>query len=64
MAMTEKPRPEPSPEVKAIIAEFVEVQKAKYGPDWKEKLSASMAAKSSPFIEGLLAAHRKATKAS
>ncbi|UGY23752.1 hypothetical protein HU675_0038365 [Bradyrhizobium septentrionale] len=57
--MSDRPRPEPSPEVKAIIAEFVAIQKAKYGPDWKKKLSAEMAAKSAPFIDALLAAHRK-----
>ncbi|UGY15147.1 hypothetical protein HAP48_0042585 [Bradyrhizobium septentrionale] len=57
--MSEAPRPEPSDEVKAILREFVAIQKAKYGPDWKKKLSAEMAAKSRPFIDALLAAHRK-----
>lgn len=45
-----KDAPMPSPEVKAIIKKFVEIQKEKYGDDWKEKLSAEMAASTTPFL--------------
>ena len=51
-----KPRSEPSPEVKATIRSFVDIQRAKYGDDWKEKLSAEMAAKTAPQITALLKA--------
>ncbi|MGF7008105.1 hypothetical protein [Aminobacter sp. BE322] len=53
---------EPSPEVKAILAEFVKKQRAKYGPDWKEKLAAEMAEKAAPVVTALLALRDRAKK--
>lgn len=49
---------EPSPEVKEMIRRFVQVQRLKYGPDWKKVLSAEMAAKATPFVNALLAFRR------
>lgn len=46
----------PSPEVRAILKEFCNIQRAKYGPDWKAILAAEMAAKSRPVLERLLTA--------
>lgn len=54
--------PEPSPEVKAMIRSFVSIQREKYGEDWKEKLSAEMAAKATPFVEALLSLRKDAPK--
>lgn len=34
---------QPSPEVKAIVKEWVDMQQDKYGPDWKEILADEMA---------------------
>jgi hypothetical protein len=51
--------PEPSPEVKAIIREFCDIQRAKYGPDWKKILAKEMAEKSKPFLEALLKLQKK-----
>lgn len=48
--MSEKP----SAEVKAILKEFCELQRAKYGPDWKKILAAEMALKSAPVLRRLL----------
>jgi hypothetical protein len=45
---------ESSPEVKAIIKEFCEFQRVKYGPDWKRILAEEMAAKTAPVISALL----------
>ena len=36
-------KPTPSPEVKALLREFCEIQRAKYGENWKEILSKEMA---------------------
>jgi hypothetical protein len=55
---------DPSPEVKAMIGQFVRVQREKYGDDWKEKLSAEMAQQTAPFIERLLDLRDAAVKAS
>ncbi|WP_287122108.1 hypothetical protein [Mesorhizobium sp.] len=41
---------EPSPEVKAILRSYVEVQREKYGENWKEIKAAEMAAKTAPVI--------------
>jgi hypothetical protein len=54
--------PEPSPEVKAILKEFCDIQRAKYGPDWKKNLAAEMAAKSAPFLEELLKLRKKSVE--
>lgn len=45
---------EPSPEVKAILKEFCNMQRAKYGPDWKKILAAEMTEKTMPVILALL----------
>ena len=45
---------EPSPEVKAVLKEFCEVQRAKYGPDWKKILAAEMTKASMPYINAIL----------
>jgi len=44
----------PSPELKALIKEFCQIQREKYGPDWKAILAKEMADKSAPVVEGLL----------
>lgn len=54
--------PEPSPEVKAMIRNFVAIQREKYGDDWKAKLSAKMAAETAPLIEGLLSLRKDTPK--
>lgn len=43
-----------SPEVKQMISKFVQIQRLKYGPDWKNILAAEMAAKTAPVVEKLL----------
>lgn len=45
---------EASPEVKAIIKEWCEMQRVKYGPDWKRILATEMAEKSAPVLSALL----------
>lgn len=50
---------EPSPELKALTRKFVEIQRAKHGPDWKEKLSAEMAAITAPVFTALQNMMRK-----
>ena len=52
----------PSPEVKAVFKTFVDIQREKYGPDWKEKLSKEMAAQSVKTLGPLLVAWQKAQK--
>jgi hypothetical protein len=52
-------RPPPSPEVKAAIKKFVDLQREKYGPDWKKILAAEMAAKTAPVLEALLKLGKK-----
>lgn len=47
-------KPEPSPEVRAVISEFCKVQRAKYGPDWKKILAREMADASRPYVEAIL----------
>lgn len=49
-----KPVIEPSPELKALIRKFVELQRVKHGPDWKNKLSAEMAAITAPVFTALM----------
>lgn len=49
---------EPSPEVKEMISKFVQVQRLKYGPGWKEILAAEMAAKATPVVNAILALRR------
>lgn len=49
----------PSPEVRAVIGEFVRVQEAKYGRDWKKILAKEMADQSRPFLEALLKQQKK-----
>jgi hypothetical protein len=56
------PKIEPSPEVKAMIREWVRLNEAKYGPDWKKKLAEEMTAKSMPAINALLALQKAAKK--
>lgn len=51
--MAEK-RAEPSEEVKAVIREFVRVQRERYGENWKDVLAAEMAAKTAPVVDMLL----------
>lgn len=52
----------PSPEVKVIISDFVRIQREKYGDDWKEKLSAEVAAGAAPFVNALLSLRKDAPK--
>lgn len=50
---------EPSPEVRAVLRKFCEVNEAKFGPDWKAKLAAQMAERSAPVVQGLIDALRR-----
>lgn len=52
-------RKEPSPEVRAIIKKFVEVNREKYGPDWKKIVSKQMADASRPYVEAILKMGKK-----
>lgn len=45
--------PAPSPEVRAILKRFCDLQRAKYGPEWKRLLAAEMAEKTTPILLGL-----------
>ncbi len=56
--MTE--RAVPSPEVKAMIRNFCQIQHEKYGPDWKQILAKEMAEKATPVLEKLLALQKTA----
>lgn len=42
-----------SPEVKAIMKNWVNFQKRKYGKDWKKKLAKEMTKQATPMIEFL-----------
>jgi hypothetical protein len=50
-------RPDPSPEVKAILRAWCEQQRVKYGPDWKEKLAAEMAPPAAKLYKALSDVH-------
>ena len=52
--MIKTDRPNLSPEAKAMIGKFVRIQEEKYGPDWKNKLAAEMAAKTAPVLEAFI----------
>lgn len=41
-----------------VFARFVEVQKAKYGDDWKDQLSAEMAERMEPVMKAFLPAKK------
>lgn len=56
------PRPEPSPEVKKILGEFVRVNREKYGPNWKAILAKEMEEKSAPFLQALLGSRTQKSK--
>lgn len=56
--MIKTDRPNLSPEAKAYIAEFVRIQREKYGEDWKKILAAEMAAKTAPVMEAFLKLQR------
>ena len=43
-------RPVPSPEVKALISQWVKMQRAKYGPNWKEIVAKEMVEKTAPML--------------
>ena len=45
---------EPSPEVKAILKTWCDMQRDKYGPDWKKILAAEMAKASMPYVNAIL----------
>ena len=46
--------PDPSPEVKAILREFVRVKKEKYGDDWKKIVAGELADQTTPVLRALL----------
>jgi hypothetical protein len=48
--------PPPSPEVKAILKEWCDMQREKYGPDWKNILAKEMSERTGPVIDALLQA--------
>ncbi len=52
-------KPEPSPEVRAMMQEFVRINKEKYGPDWKNILAKQMAEKAVPVLSKLLELQKK-----
>ena len=44
----------PSPEVKALIKEWCDLERAKYGPDWKKIVAKQMAKASEPYVAAIL----------
>ena len=48
------PRPTPTPQVRAMLAEFVRVNRERYGENWKEIVAAEMTAKTAPVLTALL----------
>lgn len=44
----------PSPETKAIVKEWCEMQRAKYGPDWKRVVAKQMSDAATPYVEAIL----------
>jgi hypothetical protein len=47
-------RPTPSPAVRAMLSEFVRINRERYGENWKEIVAKEMAAKTAPVLEALL----------
>jgi len=52
------PWEKPSPEVRAILKQFCDIQREKYGPDWKRILAKEMTEKTAPVIDKLLSLGR------
>lgn len=44
----------PHPEVRAVMKEFCDVQRARYGPDWKKILAKQMADASRTYVEQII----------
>lgn len=53
---------QPSPEVKAIISDYVKAQREKYGDDWKRLKAAEMTAQTMPSVNRLLNLLQRAQK--
>jgi hypothetical protein len=53
-------RPEPSPEVEALVKAFCDKQREKYGSEWKKILGKEIAAKTAPVFEAILKLTKKA----
>jgi len=49
------PWEKPLPEVRAILKEWCDMQRMKYGPDWKRILAREMVEKQAPVIDKLFA---------
>jgi len=48
------PWEQPSPEIRAVLKKFCDVQQEKYGPDWKRILARQMAEEFRSHIEKIL----------
>jgi len=49
----------PSPEVRALLKEWCDIERAKYGLDWKKIVAKQLADASAPYIEAFLKATKK-----
>ncbi len=54
--------PKPTPEVKAILSEWVRIQRERHGENWKEIVAKDMAAKTAPTLERLMTVLRSGAK--
>lgn len=52
--MTNAARPKPSPEVRAMLAQFARVNREKYGENWPSVVAGQVAEKTAPVIAGLM----------
>lgn len=52
--MTITARPKPSPEVRAMLAEFARVNREKYGDNWPAVVAREMAETTAPVISALM----------
>jgi hypothetical protein len=57
--MTDVSRPTPSPEVRAMLAEFARVNRERYGENWKEIVAKQVAESTAPVLSALLKLRKK-----
>lgn len=57
--MTDMTRPKPSPEVRAMLAEFARINREKYGENWKEIVAKEIAERTAPVLSALLKLRKK-----
>jgi hypothetical protein len=57
--MTTATRPAPSPEVRAMLAEFARINRERYGENWKEIVAKQVAESTAPVLSALLKLRKK-----